>query len=497
MSRFKQSPARPGFSPLASPESARPPADSSSVSTLPPPAPARGNPSSPFFAPAPRIAGPAQPPDNMFQNVGFWFAVAYVFVRFSFLSEIVGVKFGVRPLFPYLTVPIALIAVCLSGGIVRVVRYRNGKLLLGYFAWLLIAAPFSVWKGGTFATLYDAFTANFTIFFIIAGLTVTWKQCRVMIAAGALGALVLAAISRTDGIYMQGRYSLPWGSLENPNDLATHLMMGIPLCLAMFVLSSRFSFWKIAAVIGVPVMAYLILITGSRAGFLSFLLVAAILVARAPMGLKIVVGGLLVVTVPAAIALLPSSARLRYTTILSNDAADSQLNDTADQYTYGAAVGSENARRALLMNSISATFRNPIFGVGSGEFAVEQSGEAQRAGQRAAWQVTHNSFTQTSSESGIPGFLFFTGSLVASMTMLFRTWKRTRRDPAYRQLSAVAGCLILLGVGMTVNLFFTALAYFYYVPWFTAMAIVVTSLAPQPSRMFASRTPAMPPTASL
>ena len=53
------------------------------------------------------------------------------------------------------------------------------------------------------------------------------------------------------------------------------------------------------------------------------------------------------------------------------------------------------------------TAEHPLFGVGPGQFIEEQAKEAQDAGARPMWHYTHNSFTEISSENGIPGLVLF------------------------------------------------------------------------------------------
>ena len=61
-----------------------------------------------------------------------------------------------------------------------------------------------------------------------------------------------------------------------------------------------------------------------------------------------------------------------------------------------AAYASTQDRQQLLWRSIEVTKEHPLFGVGPGNFA-------QLSGN---WHVAHNSFTQMSSEGGIPALIF-------------------------------------------------------------------------------------------
>lgn len=72
-------------------------------------------------------------------------------------------------------------------------------------------------------------------------------------------------------------------------------------------------------------------------------------------------------------------------------------------------------RRLLLKESIAVTLRRPIFGVGVGNFPVYVNGMNKEEGRlKEAWHGTHNTYTQLSSETGIPGLAIFIGILVVS-----------------------------------------------------------------------------------
>jgi len=57
----------------------------------------------------------------------------------------------------------------------------------------------------------------------------------------------------------------------------------------------------------------------------------------------------------------------------------------------------------LFLRSIQLTFEHPILGVGPGEFMDAEAEEAAVAGKKAMWHFTHNSYTELSSETGLPG----------------------------------------------------------------------------------------------
>jgi O-antigen ligase len=72
--------------------------------------------------------------------------------------------------------------------------------------------------------------------------------------------------------------------------------------------------------------------------------------------------------------------------------------------------GSAEAREDLLIQSIKVTAEHPLFGVGPGNFPSYTQ----------LWRVTHNTYTEFSSECGIPALLLF-------LYLMRRTfWKLTK-----------------------------------------------------------------------
>jgi O-antigen ligase len=88
----------------------------------------------------------------------------------------------------------------------------------------------------------------------------------------------------------------------------------------------------------------------------------------------------------------------------------------------------------------------------------------ESTGQRAQWVGTHNTYTQVSSESGIPGFIFYLATIVVCMRMNYRVYKKTRGISGLEDYAAVSFCMFLSIVAYAVGSFFDQLAYSTYLP---------------------------------
>ena len=105
-------------------------------------------------------------------------------------------------------------------------------------------------------------------------------------------------------------------------------------------------------------------------------------------------------------ATMPKKLLSRYGTLSEREPGRSHHGD--DDTLDASAIASTDARMRLLTKSIKYTLYHPLFGVGPGMFAVAEDKEAHANGLRhGTWQGTHNSYTQVSSELGIPGCIFY------------------------------------------------------------------------------------------
>lgn len=423
-----------------------------------------------------RMATPSVPAmpaatTGVLSSIGFAAALAYIFLRFALLNDAVTYIFGFKAYLSYITAPIALLGVVFGGGLTRAVRFKPGVFFCGFLTWLLIAIPFSVWMGGSIQTLFTAFEADFSIFFMIVGLTTTWERFRtvmVVIAWGGVCDFLLCLLYPSSG---DGRFALSFGTLANPNDLATHFLFILPICIWVSIASRGFSVAKVVMPLTIVGILVIVLRTGSRAALLSLIGLSLYLFLRGSVKLKIIATASAVVLIAVALVALPADLRYRYLSLFSSD-KPTPTTET-DMERVKEADGSTAAREALLFNSVSETFKHPLFGVGPGQFAVAEAAVAKDLGKHATWQLTHNTYTQVSSEAGIPAFLFFIAALFGSMSLLYRVHRRAKSHPL---LSAATFWLLISAIGFSINIFFSALAYSAYVPTLIALSMVAASM---------------------
>jgi O-antigen ligase len=296
--------------------------------------------------------------------------------------------------------------------------------------------------------------------FLFCAIATTSKAVRGLVAWGALGLIPILILCITNGEMQEGyRFGIADTSLQNPNDLAFHLLWGSMLLL-VFVLGKGKP-GRILAILAIPTFVWFILKTASRGNFLTFFAVLAVAFLLSTPSRRMIV--LLVVPVGLGIALplLPKATLDRILAIEVNsiEAVGQQADATADNRQKWA-LGSEAARMELAKLAVDATLRHPFFGVGISMFADETADFVRKAtGGKAPWQTAHNSYLKISSENGIPGFIFYVWSIVASIWMTWSTFNRSRRRPGFEDANRNSLCILLALVVYAVSTLFCDIVY--------------------------------------
>ena len=461
MSRFKSSlpPLPPPLTPapLPVPRAAAPP--HSVVAPIP-------------FPAAPRVSTL----ENPLHKIGFLASWAYIAMLFAFLNELIGIAFGVRAFLPYLFGPPAILAALLSGRIGQIFTTKTGYCIAGLYVFWTASLPFSFYKSASLLLLKDTLVTNYSTFFMIAALAIGIEHVRrLMYTIAVCGVLDLIASYKFGRVQADGRFSFAAGSMANANDFAIHLLISLPFCLLIAFDKGRSLVLRLAMVLASATILVVSLRTGSRSAMLSIGIVGLFAAWKANSTQRVLIAACLVFALILAPILAPR-AWMRLITVFDSSAA-------YESGEAASAVASTAARKHLLMRSIEVTMEHPLTGVGVGEFMDAEAGVAHEEGVRATWQVTHNAYTQVSSETGIPALLCFLGAIFGPIALCFRLYNRTRGVPRLREIAQMSLFLMLSLVCLAANMFFDALAYTYYVPALAGLTVALWNASQEPMRM--------------
>jgi len=311
-------------------------------------------------------------------------------------------------------------------------------LLIGQLFLASVLSP--VWRGGAVQATLD-FSKVFLAVAVVAVAVNSLRRLRLLIFTQAGSIAVIAAVTLWKGRSLLGRLNgVLGGPYGDPNDLALILVITLPLCLALLLLA-RGLFGKLVWATAIAGMAYTILLTGSRGGFLVLIVTSAMCIwsfairGRRPYLVALVAALAVIVSVSSASMII---GRLKGTFDASQDVA--------------AAYASGQARQQLFWRSVEVTKENPLFGVGPGNF-VQLSGD---------WHVAHNSYTQMSSEGGIPALALYLLILGSGFKNLRAAKRFAIRQ---RETLLLAKALHASLLGFVVGSFFLTQNYSYF-PYF-------------------------------
>jgi O-antigen ligase len=324
------------------------------------------------------------------------------------------------------------------------------KIIFAMFGWMVLTIPFAYWRAGSAVVVFFEFSKAVIVTLTLA-LTVTrLVELRRLILVQALGVALMTIVAAIVNNRMQGRLAgVGDALLSNPNDLAMNIALNWPLCL-IFLLMARGPAKKLFWAVSMLVMIYALMATYSRAGFMA--LAVAIVFCLWDFGIRGRRGYLLVVAVIcllAGVAVAPGNYVKRLETLVGKF----QEGDF-DR-------GSAEARKELLRRSLAVTATHPVFGVGPGNFPS----------YTGLWRVTHNTYTQFSSECGIPVLVLFL-LLMRRAFLNLRYVRKMPRSPETEEVHLYASALSAALAAYVLGAFFSSSGYElfpYYMVMYTTL----------------------------
>ena len=311
---------------------------------------------------------------------------------------------------------------------------KEAKLVLMLYVWCVACVPFASWRGGAFWTVFDF--GKCIIMTTIIGIAVTSvTRLRRLLFIQASATALMAVIGCL--FYRQMiRLEIGKGLYGNANDFAIMIALNWPIGLG-FMLATRNPLKKLAWGIGLVGMLWAVTLTYSRSGFLATTL--AVIASFWEFGIRGKRKHVVIVAAVLALLLLPALVPSHYGIRLAGI-----FNPSIDPLDKNSAA----TRRLLLIDSIKLTLRHPIFGVGPGQF--------ESATQ--TWYLTHNTYTQLSSEAGIPALALF----LLILRQVFRNLRDVRKTESFRadpQVGIIAGALRCSFAGYLLGAFFASYGY--------------------------------------
>jgi O-antigen ligase len=366
----------------------------------------------------------------------FTCALVLVFLRFSYLPETFTYFTGINTYVLYIFGLLALIGVVAFGGLKRTFRYTPGRLWLAFLVCMVLAVPLSSWRGGSFLLAETYLRTDFIMLLVTAGLAASWVECRCLMYAIALAAVVNLATTRllmlqtieSDRLFLQSK-----GMISDPNDLAAHLLLVLPFLLFVILRKRTHLALRLILVAAMTYGMFLILRTGSRGGLVAFVFTLGFVLMFSPTRQKVAIAITASVIFVFLVSLLPGPTRDRLKSF------------SEGQETSTVAIESAESRKYLLKKSVELTLKKPFFGVGPGQFQNYEGREAIAEHRQGNWHATHNTYTQISSECGIPALIFFLAAIVST----FGTLRKIRKKAQIMKSNEIVTAASCITVGLT------------------------------------------------
>lgn len=395
------------------------------------------------------------------QRAGF--ALLCIFTISGYANEFATRLFHVKAYISTVSWVLLPVLLLLSGNLFRAFRDPIGRLWALFLAWILLATPFSVWRGGSVTLLLDYIPHGWIQLFYFAAFAISVRHLRRLMFFLIASDVLLLIDCIWGGSMQTGRLEIPDSMFfRNSNNLSLQLLIAVTQFV--YLLYQRAVWKRVAGGVGMAAALVYMLETGARGAFL-----AAVVLGVAGLALtRHRIRTILWAAPVAAAALLIAPTGVFHRIALIGSEADAAASDALDQD----AMGSQTQRIALLRQSVKYAVLHPLLGVGPGQFAVAASDELTREGKPAPWLGTHNSYTEIASECGIPAFLLYSAVIFLVLRSNLRIYRRASGRDA-DDVSALAFCLFASALAYAVDTLFFHVAYSSYLPVIAGMSIAL------------------------
>lgn len=326
----------------------------------------------------------------------------------ALLAFLIVLLLAPQALFPVLS-PFRLALVAAIGGIAahaldrflarRPISIVTREIVLAgcLAAWAVLGVPFSYWPGGSLSLLLDLFIKSLAVFWLIANLVGTPARFRAVALTLVLASVPLASVAVMNflsGDVVAGGdhqsvkrivgYDAPL--TRNPNDLALTLNLILPFSVA-FLIRARSAFARAILLGTVVLVAAAVVLTFSRAGFLTLATMLALYLWKLSRSPRRAWAVAVVLLALLALPFLPGSYLDHMGTI-----TDMRSDQT----------GSAQARWGGMVAAAKLALEHPILGVGAGMNIL-----ALNEAQGPVWKEVHNVYLEYGADLGLPGLALF------------------------------------------------------------------------------------------
>lgn len=273
----------------------------------------------------------------------------------------------------------------------RIFSNQQCRLYLYLLMAMIISIPFAYYRRGAFEFFFTKYMVTVLFFFLFYKIIDNERKLLSVLWITCFGTSLYLLIALYMGEMVAGR--LKFGDMFDPNDLAFFAISFLPFNL-LFVSKENRQWKRLVSVANVILGILLILMTGSRGGFIALAVVMLMLFLTRSKIMKL--------SYKIIIALLATIAII-YGGVTIDLSRFKTITQIGEDYN----VFDETGRIGIWKRGIELMLNNPLTGVGVSCFNEAIGQQRKEQGLQELWQSPHNSFIQIGAETGVFGFILF------------------------------------------------------------------------------------------
>lgn len=403
-------------------------------------------------------------------------AVFYLLLLFTFFllgrpQDFVRSIRGIPTLMPIGISAFLLWLLGLCTGQIKFRKSRELNLVMGLTAWFILGIPFAYWRPNSLDVLRGDWAKTVMLFVLLTQTLTNQKRVRQLLWVIFLSCLVAttASLVMRDEVMARisnenARFMGVTRGFFGGNYLGIGASVTLPF-MAVMLIHSRSILKQLFLVTTFGTLVFMVVLTVSRSNLLSIvlsLILVWVTILRESMKAKLI-GVIFVIGLVMALAFAPRNFWERVGTLWhSGGDTESVVSESAE--------ASEIQRKMLFLRSLRLTATHPIFGVGMGNFEVISGVET---GESGAWKGTHNTFTQISSEAGIPALVMFLMLLMTGITRMRRVVRGCKGKPKLALEGALASATVVSLLSFMFGAWFAHVGYDYYLYYLAGISVGV------------------------
>jgi len=343
----------------------------------------------------------------------------------------------------------------------HVMLFKNSqvKLYMALICIMVLSIPLALYRRAAFEFVFLGYINVILFFFIFLAVVNTPEKVKTILFVGCLGTGLYLIIALIKGGIVAKR--LYFGNMFDPNDLAFFSLSFLPFNL-IFVSEGNHLVKRLVCISNFVIGALVILLTGSRGGFIGFAIVLLMLFLTKTntfrASYKVVFAVLMLVFVSTNMRIIDFN---RYESIIN---LEDDYNKT-----------SETGRLEIWKVGVRVMLSHPFTGVGLGCFAEAIGTDRDERGLIPRWQAAHNSLIQIGSESGVIGAILFVLASLNAFRIFGQARRRSKSDGAIK----IAEMARIGFAGHFISAMFVSQAYSIYWAFYIALSAMADRLIKQ------------------